>query len=400
MNTAPISDQFIQSLGDGAHFMQFLDHSASRFVVRRPVSVANCSLHSFIDKVLNHKSGSFPVWSHEHRYDMALPTAVAEYKDGNQIICLHGQPCRIQRVRSKSSRNFGRQYVRCQQSPCCSFFRWLEDLQNGTHGMITIQDRCLDNISCPSTSQQLTMWQGLQQGSNDWLSARRGRVTASNFGIVNGTNPYSTKQDYLRIMLWDIKSTGMAMKWGSCHEELAYNILKEFLSSSRVWFETAGIWIAANHPYLGASPDGIIYVVESIERVNDEFEILVCTRFLIEIKVPWRLRDRKPDECFYDESIIPNTKHAANIPLYYYDQINGNCNLIGLQGCLFFVLSPTGWQLTYLPNDKLYWENKLQPALRAFYYDSVRPSIEQQETRELPVGTTPFDTRRPLIFTL
>ena len=399
MNTAPISDEFIQSLGPGAHFVQFLHGSPFQFAVCRPIANL-CALHPFINDVLNYRFGPFPTHSHQQCYDMPLPVPVREYKDGDNIVCLHGQACRIQCVKNNKSRNFGRRYVRCQQTPCCSFFRWLDELQDGTQGMLTLQDKYLDAVSCPTIPQQLKLWKCLQQGSTEWLDARRGRVTASNFGTVNGTNPYNSKHDYLRTMLWDIQCTGMAMKWGSCHEELAYSILKKLLSSPRVWFETNGIWIAENYPYLGASPDGIIYVVESAQRIDAEFEVLICNRFLIEIKVPWCLRQRVVGESFYAENDIPDTDHKASIPLYYYDQINGNCNLIGLRGCFFFVLSPTGWHLTYLPNDVCYWEKKLQPVLTTFYCDMVQPSIQQQQAGELPVGTTPFDNRSPLIFTL
>ena len=401
MNTVPISDQFIQSLGGNAQFVHFLEDSVYKFVLRRSINATKTavSLHPFVNKVLQYEGGPLPVLCYDQTFDMPLPEAKVEFKSGDPILCLHGLPCKIQVVKKHSSRNAGRQYVRCQRVPRCSFFRWVDELENGMHGPITLQNKCVEELQCPSVTQQLKYWQQLEQGSEEWLAVRSGRITASNFGIINDTNPYSSKDDHLRAMLWHATGSGMAMKWGSRHEELAYNTLCKLLSSPNVWFETAGIWVANNLPYLGASPDGIIYVVQSIIEADDH-ELLFCTRFLIEIKVPWSLREREPGAPFYKETNLPGSTNTASIPLYYYDQIVGNCNLIGLQGCFFFVLSPTGWQLTYIPNNAYYWQTVLLPALNNYYSNTVQPALREQRTNGLPLGTIPSDDRPSLIFNI
>lgn len=402
MNTAPISEYFVHSLGGNAHFLQFLDESTHHFVVQRQrdATLPKIDVHPFVEEVLQYTSGTLPTRSFDVKHSMPPPEGNVTYKEGATIVCNHGCPCHIHAVRKSKSPNLGRKYVRCQQTPSCCFFRWIDDLQSGVNGVVELQNTPIDAVQCPTLPDQLRYWRDLPQGSNEWLCIRKGRITASNFGAVNGTNPFTTQQNHLRSMLWSASTSGIAMKWGSKHEDLAYKILSEYLSSSGVWFETAGIWIPSTAPYLGASPDGIIYVVQSVTPIDDKMEILICVRFLIEIKVPWKLRDRKHHGRFYDTITLPDSENIkADLPAYYYDQIIGNCNLIGLQGCFFFVLSPTGWQLTYMPNNALYWANRLQPVLCEYYTKVVLPAIEQQHARELPLGTIPLDIRASMLFT-
>ena len=47
------------------------------------------------------------------------------------------------------------------------------------------------------SKQQRISLKNLAQGSNDWLRARQGRLTASVFGSITGTNPYTNRKQLI-----------------------------------------------------------------------------------------------------------------------------------------------------------------------------------------------------------
>ena len=102
-------------------------------------------------------------------------------------------------------------------------------------------------------------------------------------------------------------------------------------------FDEPGIWICAQYPFLAGSPnpsihecqnrllgcDGVVYeTLESQKVANGQGILFRCRRSLLEIKTPFKLRNRTHGGEFY--SVVRQSNGKKNrIPSSYYDQIMG-----------------------------------------------------------------------------
>lgn len=101
----------------------------------------------------------------------------------------------------------------------------------------------------------------VQQGSDEWLAQRRGKITGSRIGAVLGLNPYQSREDVMRDMVrewWGAESEfqgNEATDWGTFMEPAA-RAFYENLKGVSV-FETDSVE-HPEHEFLAASPDGIV----------------------------------------------------------------------------------------------------------------------------------------------
>lgn len=90
----------------------------------------------------------------------------------------------------------------------------------------------------------------------NWLIARKHRLTASNFGAVLAAckrNRYPSSLFKKLVEGYDL-STALAVQWGKEHEKIA---LETFTAASNeVEVVLSGFWVEASG-FLGASPDGL-----------------------------------------------------------------------------------------------------------------------------------------------
>jgi hypothetical protein len=208
------------------------------------------------------------------------------------------------------------------------------------------------------TDEDIVRILNVPQRTQEWLDARDGRATGSNFGSMHGTHPYSSPKNLVREMLWKKFKGNAATEWGSKMEEVAlaayvremrarHGILdlagfeSAAASGKTFWVETPGLVVNKEHPWLGTSPDGI---------VHDDHVV-----GLLEIKCP------------FAKKVYPK------MPPYYLDQVQGIMGLMKLPWCDFVVWTPTEMQITRIPFDEHYWTTDLFPALRAFYFDLYLP---------------------------
>ena len=94
-------------------------------------------------------------------------------------------------------------------------------------------------------------------------------------------------------------------------------------------------------------------------------------------KTPWKLRTRQRGEPFYPRHTQYN-KRKNNIPGSYYDQVMGNCYLMGLGFVYFVVLSPSGYEVTVEPVDPCYTA-QLVDRLQCYWHDEVITAFEQRD---------------------
>lgn len=250
------------------------------------------------------------------------------------------------------------------------------------------------------TSEQREAIASLKQGTDAWLEARYGRLTASNFGAAAGHHVPGSRRKLLEAMLWPEfhKLDGMAAKfaaYGTKNESVARDI---YLADRRARgnacvrvFET-GLLVSLEHGWLGSSPDFIVEeYTDAHERpvgdvvnphhAREPYSILRqqstppgiafpaptgrITQGCGEIKCP-------ATQMLYSRS----GKHDKyGFPEYYYDQIQGIMAINHWPWCDTVVYTPRETQVIRFHANGEYWRNELFPALQKFYFEDFLPRV-------------------------
>ena len=179
----------------------------------------------------------------------------------------------------------------------------------------------------------------LQQRTDAWFKARRGKLTASNFAAALGVSPYTSRQKLVRTMGGDSSMptsvpTNIACCWGTNNEP---NGILEYMvatgnSVQPEWF--------VEHPtlsWLGGSPDGLVD--------NDG---------MIEVKCPYKQEIYEP-----------------GVPAHYYPQVNGLMEICDRNWCDFVVWTPEKVHVTRLKRNQNAF-NYFLPHYMEMYMKHVR----------------------------
>ena len=99
----------------------------------------------------------------------------------------------------------------------------------------------------------------LQQGTQEWLDSRAGRITGSRVGAILGLSPFASRDDVMRQMVREYHGAerefkgNIATEWGNDHEDKAIALYEA---------ETGALVISTGFhtldEMLGASPDGLV----------------------------------------------------------------------------------------------------------------------------------------------
>lgn len=160
----------------------------------------------------------------------------------------------------------------------------------------------------------------VEQGSQEWLHARRGLVTCSRFGSVLGT--VNEKNRYLK----DLRSppasfTSKPTEWGKSYEKQA---LAQYMLATGHKVTAAGLLLSKDFPGVGGSPDGLVLHSAAnfdTENTNDPIGRRLCYSDGqivggVEIKCP------------YDPAV--HQHHVKyGLPQKYFWQIHGYIWLTG-----------------------------------------------------------------------
>ena len=335
----------------------------------------------------------------------------------------------------KEGKNKGKKFFKCgkrEEAERCDFFEWVDQPTSATSatsaGMGSVpqqqqqprvsyssatkpsasamprmdarKTRLLQSLRLVVTSEEALVIRNLPQRSDEWKTARKYRLTASNFGTAAGHNKYTSPDAYLKELVWPELNPFLgneATRWGTFMEELAcseYTVFRQ-----REWrdaytttlrrgellpfgitempfkVEHAGLIVNPAAPWLGVSPDGLVHTKDP-----DTGEDVMG---LLEIKAPWT-QTIYAEQDKYADVLFPGI--PAGIPPQYYDQIQGVMALAGLPWADFCVWTPSQIHVRRYTFDEAYWRDTLLPRLEAFYFERYIPAVQLKEAGKLKPG--------------
>ena len=209
-----------------------------------------------------------------------------------------------------------------------------------------------------------------QSKNSFWFSVRRYRLTASSFGAVYHRLPATPPQSLVLQIIKDRKFYSLATDWGKQQEPVAFDAYVEFQKKSGhqgLFACQSGFMISESYPFLGASPDGVIYD----PSVTNPFGLL-------EIKCPYAIRNKTPTEAGSSSSFfceLKDNKLRLKQSHYYYCQVQGQMAVSGRLWCDFVIYTPKDISIERINFDSDFWNKHLLPKLIDFYDNCIAPEI-------------------------
>ncbi|XP_031355360.1 uncharacterized protein LOC116179686 [Photinus pyralis] len=194
-----------------------------------------------------------------------------------------------------------------------------------------------------------------QSTNASWLTARKNRLTASNFGAIlkayaRGSRGGKFPISLFRRLTESYNLEGVkSIQWGKNHETIA---IKEFCEAYDRKVTPTGLWVHSCG-FLGASPDGL---------VDDDA--------IVEVKCPYKFRDKDLlEELKKDKKYIiyltDNHDILVNVDHDYYAQIQGTLALTKRNLCYLVIWTPKQLIIKEIHKEES-WEENFE-TLKDFY---------------------------------
>ena len=198
-----------------------------------------------------------------------------------------------------------------------------------------------------------------QRDNPAWHLARRGRLTASNFGSVLQAKRVTPSLLKRLLGEYDL-SRVKAVQWGVNNETEALkaftNLTGKTVLETGIWLDTSGI--------LGASPDGLV----------EEDSVL-------EAKCPYTERNMTIEEAvstspnFYLEK-TESGQYALKKGHVYWHQVQGEIYFSRRKFCYFVVWTAKDVVILKIARDETWSENIAK--LMQFYFDHLFPKVVEE----------------------
>jgi len=205
----------------------------------------------------------------------------------------------------------------------------------------------------------------MEQRSEEWFEARRGRVTASMVGAILGNSPHMTREQAMRRMVRDwhgaeSEFTGnVATEYGTFHEDGA---LAEYVMETGQAVDAEGF--LTREEWAGCSPDGLISITGGLE-----------------IKCPFGKRKMQPGDTFKTLDEQP----------HYHDQVQFSMWVAQRAFWDFFQWAPGGTALERVyPCTK--WRSKNLPKLKEFWDEFCEERQQDNAQKHLEPLRAEIDT--------
>ena len=202
------------------------------------------------------------------------------------------------------------------------------------------------------------------QRSDEWLNARKGRLTSSNFAAAIGDSNFTTSRK-LALQLAGIEKKEFTdhqleiMKRGADGEDMIVDLFQKETGDK---VTECSLIVNEDYPYLGGSPDGICKEKETGEIGT------------IEIKYPdkgiyWPLKKREWD---IKNGFVFNEYNHEHIYESHYAQMQGVMLIMGTKWCKYIVYDRFENRIyieKVLYNDN-YCKEKLLKGVKSFFNDN------------------------------
>lgn len=212
-----------------------------------------------------------------------------------------------------------------------------------------------------------------QSDSEDWKRLRKGRITASvahkilhaKASTISNCDNYLTKL----VMGSDTPVKTPAMEYGNKNEPVARALYVEAIKEnhSGLQVRTCGLHVLQDHPYIGASPDGLV-------------DCECHPPGLIEIKCPHSLKDTDI-QTVTRELLYHLVEGDANRELKhtspFYTQVQVQMAVTGRQWCDFVIFTEGAApyiSITRVEFDLSFWQKAL-PKLSTFFKTCIEPKL-------------------------
>lgn len=197
----------------------------------------------------------------------------------------------------------------------------------------------------------------VEQRSEEWFEARKGRITASLVGAILGSSPNMDKDAAMRSMVRDWHGAerefkgNIATEWGVANESLA---LMTYGMDTGNHVDAVGF--ITKEDWAGCSPDGLISDTGGVE-----------------IKCPFGIRKGGQFKSLEDQP-------------HYFDQVQFSLWVTGREFWDFYQWTPHGTAgETVRPSQE--WQDEALPKLRQFYAEFLFERDNNKEEHLEPLRT-------------
>lgn len=272
-------------------------------------------------------------------------------------------------AKSKSTLEYGKDALEC--IPDVSSDTLQADIQEYLGKHINVDEAVLTALETQTKEQS---------HSGVWHEERRKRITASAFADVVRRNPGIKVEPLVRRFLYSTFRGNCFTRKGLQEEA---NSKKDYILNRAVncinvvRIEDMGLVVSREHPFLGASTDGKVFVqggecgLIEIKNVlhNNTMSIVEATQ-----KVSNFPLERKNGNFFIKKS------HS------HYHQIQGQLNILNCSWCDFVVRRTNPFDMVVLRiiKDVDLWVNTMVPKLKAFYFKALLPELVHPRHRKQP----------------
>ncbi|KAJ8913373.1 hypothetical protein NQ315_008765 [Exocentrus adspersus] len=198
-----------------------------------------------------------------------------------------------------------------------------------------------------------------QADNLEWKEIRRNLLTASNFGVICRRKPTTRCGPLVKSLLSETSIFAPALEWGRENEE---KVRKKVETMQHIEIKKCGLFIDKIHPFLGASPDG-----------------LIGDQGLVEIKCPYSARNMTILEGIEKKKITiwktENKWLELNKKHKWYYQIQGQLHITRRMYCLLAVYTEKDMRLETIFRDAIFWEENMFPQLEMFFMHCLLPEI-------------------------
>lgn len=215
-----------------------------------------------------------------------------------------------------------------------------------------------------------------KQSNVKWMELRKERVTSSGFGRIAKRKKIDPPESMLKFMQKNLNPVKYQGDIESLHygRLLESNGVKRYQSANpESQVKETGIWVNSQFPWMGGSPDGIVF-----DRIKDE-------EGLLEVKCPLRGKgsdfasvvDQKGFYMLKDK----DGKYTLDKKNEYYYQIQGCLSILNKEFCDFVISTGYDIYVERIKKDDEFFK-AMKRKLREYYYRFMLPYLANRPVLE------------------